>query len=179
METKELAPSKELKRLARPSVFRDLLPWHWGGNGKTESDDPFESMQQTMNRLIESFRHDFGGPVVNGDLGVVRSRMDVSESDDAFEVKVELPGLDEKDVDVSVANDMLTVRGEKKKEDSGKKKDYHYRECSYGLVRRVLPLPDGIDVDKINASFKKGVLTLTLPKTAEFRRPARKIKVES
>jgi len=172
--------SKEVVHPARPMAFRDLLPWHWGDtkSGPT-ADDPFDSLQHTMNRLLESFRREIGRPGKNGDFGVVRSRMDISESDDAFEVMVELPGMDEKNVDVSVTDDALTIRGEKKTEESGKKKDYHYRECTYGSVERVVPLPDGIDSDKVAAKFKKGVLTVTIPKTAEARRQPRKIEVQS
>lgn len=163
----------------RASAFRDLMPWHWGARkAGGRGDDAFDSLQQTMNRLLESFRHDVGWPS-NGDLGVVRSRMDVGETDDAYEVTVELPGMDEKNVEVSVTSDSLTVRGEKKSEESGKRKDYHYRECSYGSIERVVPLPDGVDVDKVVAKMKKGVLNVTLPKTAGAKKSARKIAVQS
>lgn len=164
---------------ARPTKFRELLPWNWGHRSGAGIDDTFETLQRSMNRLFESFRHEIGGPIGKGDLGVVGSRMDVSETDDAFELKVELPGMDEKDVEVSVTPDALTVRGEKKVETSEKKKNYHYRECSYGSVERVVPIPDGVDTDKIVARFKKGVLTVTLPKTAEAKAPARKVEVKS
>lgn len=178
MEKKAAEPSKEVARPAGLPPFRDLLPWHWGPRGAAASD-PFESLQESMNRLFESFRREIGKPAGNGDLGIVRSKMDVAETDDAFELRVELPGMDEKNVDVSVTADALKIRGEKKSETSEKKKDYHHRECSFGSIERVVPLPDGVDTDKAAAKFRNGVLTVTLPKTADARRKARKIEIQS
>lgn len=170
---------KEHAPAARAGKFRELLPWNWGHHDGSGKEEPFETLQRSINHLFETFRKDLGAPLGTGDLGVVSSRMDVSESDDAYEFKVELPGMDEKDVEVNVTRDALTVRGEKKVETSEKKKNYRYRECSYGSVERVMPVPYGVDTDKVVAKFKKGVLTVTLPKTDEARTPARKIEVKS
>jgi len=178
MENKAKESGKEVTRPSRHLAFRDLMPWHWGDKGAAKGEDPFDSLQHTMNRLLESFRRDVGLKGKNGDLGVVHSRMDIGETDEAYEVTVELPGMDEKNVDVSVTDDVLTIRGEKKTEESGRKKDYHFRECTFGSVERVVPLPDGIDTDKVAAKFNKGVLTVTLPKTAEARRQPRKVEVK-
>lgn len=180
MEKKQSEGKKEGAHPVRHTGFRDLLPWHWGEHkAGGAGDDPFAALQHTMNDLLESFRREIGRPSKNGDRGIVRSRMDIAESDDAYEVTVELPGMDEKNVDVSVTDDVLTICGEKKTEESVKKKDYHYRECTYGSVERVVPLPDGIDTDKVAAKFNKGVLTVTLPKTAEAKRQPRKVEVKS
>lgn len=178
MKDKSAEPGKEVAAASRSSNFLDLIPWFWGRRGGAV-DDPFEGLQKSMNRMLETFRKDFGGLPGNGDFGVVSSRMDISETDDAWEVKVELPGMDEKNVDVSVTRDALRIHGEKKSETSGKKKDCHYRECSYGSVERVVPLPDGIDTDKVAAKFKNGVLAVTLPKTpdAKAKKGARKVEV--
>lgn len=105
--------------------------------------------------------------------------VDVSESDKAYEITAELPGLDEKNVEVSVANGGLTIKGEKKEEKEQNQKDYYVSERSYGSFERYFGLPEGVDADKIEASFKNGVLKVMLPKTAEAQKPAKKIEVKA
>ena len=100
--------------------------------------------------------------------------VDVSETDKAYEITAELPGMDEKNVEVKVANGVLTIKGEKQDEKEEKKKDYHMRERSYGSFERSFQVPDGVDADKIEANFKKGVLTVILPKSAEAKRLKRR-----
>jgi HSP20 family protein len=101
--------------------------------------------------------------------------IDVVEKDDKFLVKVELPGVKEEDVDVSVSGDMLTISGEKREESEEKKKGYYYSESSYGSFSRSVTVPSSVDTNKIAADFDKGVLEITLPKTPEVK--AKKIKV--
>jgi HSP20 family protein len=101
--------------------------------------------------------------------------IDVVEKDDKFVVKVELPGVKEEDVDVSVSGDMLTISGEKREESEEKKKGYYYSESSYGSFSRSVTVPSSVDTSKIAADFDKGVLEITLPKTPEVK--AKKIKV--
>jgi len=163
------------------SLIRDLMPWHWGERkGEMASEDPFEALQNTINRLFNTFRRDRGLLRGNGgDLGIASSKMDVSETDENYEVIVELPGMDEKNIDVAITNDTLTIHGEKKHETDEKKKNYHYRECSYGSIERIVPLPSGVDVDKVSATFRKGVLTVTLPKTPEATKEGRKVEVKA
>jgi len=105
--------------------------------------------------------------------------VDVVESDKAYEITAELPGMDEKNIEVKVANDVLTIKGERQEEKEEKKKDYYLRERSFGSFERSFGLPEGVDADKIEASFKKGVLTLTLPKKLEAQKSAKKIDVKS
>jgi HSP20 family protein len=90
-----------------------------------------------------------------------------------------LPGIQEKDLAVTVAGDTLVIRGEKRQEHEQKDKNYHYSERSYGSFRRAFVLPDGVDREKISADLSKGVLTVTLPKTAEAAKPAKKIEVKT
>ena len=90
----------------------------------------------------------------------------------------ELPGLDEKKVGVKVANGVLTIKGEKHEDKEEKNKDFHMRERRFGSFERALRIPESVDTDKIEASFKKGVLTVTLPKTAEAQKPVKKIEVK-
>ena len=94
---------------------------------------------------------------------------DISETDDMVEVKAELPGMDPKEIDVSVDNGVLTIRGEKKFEDEEKKGDYHRIERSYGSFFRSFQLPHEVDEKKVKAKYKDGVLHLTLPKSASAK----------
>ena len=105
--------------------------------------------------------------------------VDVSETDKAYEISAELAGMDEKNIDLKIANGVLTIRGEKQDEKEEKKKDYYMRERSYGSFERTFEVPEGVDTDKIEATFKKGVLTVTLPKNAEAQKPAKKIEVKA
>ncbi len=111
-------------------------------------------------------------------MGFVEPKVDVAETDNEYEITAELPGLDEKNVEVSLSEGVLTIRGEKKTEAEEKKKDYYRVERSYGSFQRSFALPDSIDEDKIDAAFEKGILKLTLPKTAEAQKKQRKIQVK-
>jgi HSP20 family protein len=104
---------------------------------------------------------------------------DVAETDKAYEIKAELPGLDEKDIEVKVANGVLSIKGEKQEEKEEKEKDYYRRERSFGSFEHSFQLPDDIEDNKIEANFKSGVLSVTLPKSAEARQQAKKIEVKS
>ena len=159
---------------------------------KTESAPatwpPFESLRQEIDRVFD----DFGGAFWRrpfrplADVESLLSRrmksipaVDVTETDKAFEITAELPGMDEKNVEVKTANGGLTIKGEKKDEREEKKKDYYLSERRYGSFERYFALPEGVDADKIEANFKKGVLTVTLPKKPEAQKPAKKIDVKA
>ena len=105
--------------------------------------------------------------------------VDVSETDKAYEITTELPGMDEKSVDVKLANGMLTLRGEKQDTKEESKKDYYMRERSFGSFERTFAVPDDVDTDKIEASFKNGVLSVTLPKSAEAQKSEKKIQIKA
>ena len=104
--------------------------------------------------------------------------VDVSETKDNFVVKAELPGLDAKDVNVSISGDMLTIKGEKKKEEEEKDEHHHYVERYYGSFQRTFQLPSSVKTDKIDATFDKGVLKVTLPKKPEAKKKEIEIKVK-
>ena len=104
--------------------------------------------------------------------------MDFVEKDNAYEVHGDLPGMDEKDIEVKIANGVMTIKGQKEENKEEKKEDFHLRERRFGSFERALRVPDTVDTDKIEASFKKGVLTVTLPKTAEAQKPIKKIEVK-
>jgi HSP20 family protein len=111
-------------------------------------------------------------------LGVIPA-VDVIEGEKAYELTAELPGMDEKNVEVKVVNDTLTIKGEKQEEKEEKEKDYYLHERTFGSFERSFDIPEGVDAAKIEASFKKGVLTVTLPKKLEAQKPAKKIEVKA
>ena len=104
---------------------------------------------------------------------------DIVAKDGHYEVAVELPGIDESNVSVNVSDDMLTIKGEKKEEKEEKKKDYFLSERRFGSFERSFRIPQGVDQGKIEATFKKGVLTVTLPKTPEAQKKETKIAVKA
>lgn len=152
---------------------------------------PFESLRREIDRVFEDFDGGFWrSPFRNSLFDVEPFRraeatfgavpaVDVTETDKAYEITAELPGMDEKNVDVKFANGVLSIKGEKQDEKEEKKKDYYVRERSFGSFERTFQVPDGVDTDKIEASFKKGVLTVTLPKSAEAQKSEKKIAVKA
>lgn len=104
--------------------------------------------------------------------------IDLKESETGYTVEAELPGMSEKDIELELHDGMLTLKGEKRSERDEKKDDYHVTERSFGSVHRTIRVPDGVEEDKIAADFKNGVLTVTLPKSREARKKARKIAVK-
>ena len=104
--------------------------------------------------------------------------LDVAETKNDIVVKVEIPGIDPKEIDISLANDVLTIKGEKKQEREKKEENYHVVERSYGSFTRSLRLPGEVQSDKITASYKNGILKATFPKSEEAKKKEIKIKVE-
>ena len=144
---------------------------------------PIETLKSEIDRLFEGFGRDFWRgpdfePFWSGKLAGSFA-VDVAEGENAYEITAELPGMDEKNIEVSVVNGGLTIKGEKKDEKEEKNKDYYVSERRYGAFERYFRLPEGVDSDKIEANFRKGVLTVTLPKTAAAQQPAKKIDVKA
>jgi HSP20 family protein len=106
-------------------------------------------------------------------------KSDLSEDKEQFELTVELPGMDEKDLELTLDDGGLLLKGEKKEEKETKEKDYHLTERSYGSIRRRFPLPPGVDAGKMEAKFSKGVLKVVLPKSKEAKASTRKIEVKA
>jgi HSP20 family protein len=105
--------------------------------------------------------------------------VDVVEKPDAYEITAELPGMDEKNVEVKLANEMLTIKGEKKEDKEEKEKDYYLSERRYGSFQRSFRIPEGVDTDKIVATFQKGILTVMLPKKAEVQKSEKKVEIKA
>jgi len=110
---------------------------------------------------------------------VAEPAVDIVENEKAYEITAEIAGMDEKDIEVKLANGGLTIKGEKQEEKEEKQKDYYLHERSVGAFEHCFAVLEGVDADKIEASFKKGVLTVTLPKKPEAIRPEKKIKVKA
>ena len=143
-------------------MARPYLPSFFG-----RGDDPFGSLFREVQKTFEDFSQ--RGPFAHFGSDILSPKVDIAESKDAIEVTAELPGVDEKDLDVTLANGMLTVRGEKKsaRDEQDKDKNWHVVERSYGSFSRAIPLPFDPDPTKVEAKFDKGVLHIHLPKPAE------------
>ena len=143
-----------------------------------DDDGVFSDLHREIDRVFSSFSHGF--PVLGRAwTGTLRPIMDVKDTAKAIEVTVELPGLAEADVDVSVTDRLLKISGEKKTEEERKETDYHVMERSYGKFSRSLTLPYAPDPDKVEAKFDRGVLTVSLPKPPEEATATKKIPVKA
>jgi len=164
--------------------IKDLVPWAHKSGEATAGEDaahPVASLQREMNRIFDDFWGRFDRPfgVFTSGPNGAGAASDVVETDNAIEVSVELPGMEEKDIDVSLSDDTLTIKGEKQVERKEEKKGYYVSERTYGSVYRSIPLPVGVNTDEAEAKFKNGVLTVTLPKSDEAQERVRKIAVKS
>jgi HSP20 family protein len=168
-------PTKTEKAAPAPAPFR-----------------PFEGLRREVDRLIEDFGNGFfRAPAIRSafsvepfwrgemSLGATAPAVNVAETDDAYEITAELPGLDEKNIDVKLANGVLTIKGEKREEKEEKKKDYYLHERHFGSFQRSFQVPDGVDAEKVQAAFKNGVLTVTLPKSPDAQKAEKKIAIKA
>jgi len=151
---------------------------------------PFESLRREIDRLFDL--HPFGrripstrtlfGSDLSGLMHAdwpVTPAMDLVEKDKEYEITAELPGINEKDIEIKLANHTLTIKGEKKEETEEKEKDYYLSERRYGSFQRSFQLPEGVDAGKIEATFVNGVLAVTLPKSAAAKQSEKKITVKA
>ncbi len=139
--------------------------------------DMFTSLQREIDRLFEDFTMRWWAPATQRSPGELVPRMDVTETDKEIEITAELPGLEDKDVQVGVADNVLIIKGEKKAEKDEKDRNYRVYERSYGSFYRTLELPSGVDVDAIKASLSNGVLRVTVPKPASTK--VKKVEVKT
>lgn len=145
---------------------------------KREDESPFALLRREMDSLFDNFFRGFDLEPFESRMGAFSPKVDVTENDKEIKISAELPGMDEKDIDVSLQKDMLTIKGEKKEEKEDKGKDYYRMERSYGSFSRTIPLPVEVETDKVEAKFKKGVLNITLPKSAKAVAETKKIAVK-
>ena len=183
--------------------IKDIIPWARKEEKTPEmrrgSDglNPIIALQEDLNRAFENFWRNFEAAGMPGPrfassefrfpglrgfgfpLESTAPRADVVETDEGVEVTIELPGLEEKDIEVTLSDDALTVKGEKKVEHEEKLKGYYLSERSYGMFQRTIPLPPGVDTGKAEAVFKNGVLTVKIPTSPEAREKVRRIEVKA
>jgi len=155
--------------------LRSLIPVGRSRMLAGSDTQPFGSLQREINRLFDDFATGFAG--FGGVTRDLTPTIDVAETDKQIEITVELPGLEEKDVQINVSDNTLTIRGEKKAEREQKDKDYHLVERSYGSFARTLELPAGVNADDIKATISKGVLSVTVPKPAPAQ--VKKIQIKA
>lgn len=144
-------------------VFNNFMRGGWPAFGRWGGFDPFQSLR---------------APFSLTGAGLAPN-VDVSETEQAYEIKAELPGVEEKDIELTLKDNMLSLKAEKKSEREEKSKNYHLSERTYGVYQRAFQLPDNVDADKISTGFAKGVLSITLPKTTKTPPNARRIEVKA
>lgn len=165
---------------------RDLIPWNRSTGTpapaglSNEPASPFLTLHREMNRLFDDVFSGFGGvPSLTGSSLAARSfgwpNVEVVEADGALRVSAELPGLDETDVELLIEDGVLTLKGEKRAETTDRARGYSER--SYGRFERSIALPFAVQEDKAEATFRNGVLTVTLPRAAEAPERRRRIAI--
>lgn len=157
---------------------RDLVPWNRNNDGARsdplrEPASPVFTLQREMNRLFDDIFRDFEVPLWSGARGSW-PQIEVEETETGYRVTAELPGLEDKDVEVLVQDGVLTLRGEKRAERQDRGRGFSERV--YGRFERRLAL-DGVDEDQVKASFRNGLLTITAAKTAQSRTSVKKIPI--
>ncbi len=162
--------------------MRDLIPWTWSRTpARRGALHPLDVFHREIDRLFDEFWGDWDarlGALAPG-VGAVQPRVDVRENDKEIRVTAELPGLEEKDVDVVLSGNILTLRGEKSAEKEERDGDFYLSERSFGRFERSIPLPTEVDEGKVEATFHSGVLTVVLPKTEAAREKTKKISIRS
>lgn len=157
---------------------RSLMPWNRDRNlpaSRYLGESPLLTLHREMNRMFDDFFRGFDMPAARGAWSGSWPNVELSETDNEVRVVAELPGLTEKDVEVTVADNVLTLRGEKKAENESPT----YTERWHGRFQRSIPLAAEVDVDRIDASFKNGVLTVVLPKRPAAESQQKKIEVKA
>jgi HSP20 family protein len=168
------------------------LPIKTGGMGLSPMPwMPFDGFRREMDRLFDNLDGGFWraafprslygmAPMARAEpTWTAAPAVDVVETDKAYEIVAEMPGMDEKNVEVNFANGILTIKGEKKEGKEETKKDYYLRERTFGAYQRAFQVPDVVDAEKIEATFQKGVLTVRLPKSMDMQKAPKKIAVKA
>ena len=163
---------------AQPGKPTSRVPQQW---------EPYERFRREVERPFDDFAGGFGGGSLFAPSAHRRAEstfagmpaVDVAETDKGYEITAELPGMDEKNIEVKLANGVLSIKGEKQEQTEEKDKNYYRRERSFGPFERSFHVPDNVNAEKIEASFKNGLLSVMLPKTAEAQKQAKKIDVKT
>ena len=158
---------------------------------QSAAPDIWRSFRSEMDRVFDRFSNNFGFPAMRrmfdpepfwrqeSSFDFAAPAIDVTESETAYKITAELPGISEKDVEVSLTGDALVLKGEKLQEWEEKEKNRYLSERAYGTFQRSLPIPEGVNRDAIAAEFSKGILTVTLPKSTEAQKRQKKIEIKA
>jgi HSP20 family protein len=166
-------------------AITDLIPWKKPNDNsltvRQRAMDPFTQMRQEIDQMFNGMLPDWAGRMnlLDRRFGSWMPQIDVNETAKEIRVTVELPGMEEKDIEVSLLDGALTIKGEKREEHEEERGDVYHSERQYGMFERTIPLASEIDADRIKASFKKGVLKIALPKTKDAQSNRRLIPVQS
>jgi HSP20 family protein len=182
--------------------IKKLAPWNWFKKEQEQEgkmlpirrresnasySDPFLEIRQEIDRIFDNAFRGFGFP----SIGFGRERnpatqsnwlkptLDIAASDQEYSISVELPGVDEKEVQLELDNDTLKIKGDKRQEKEKKEKNYYRMERSYGSFQRTLSLPEDADQDKINAVYKKGIMEITIPRKAIPKTEVKQIEIKT
>ena len=160
-------------------MVQSLIPKLWDDDKNT--GDVFSTLHREIDRVFDQFpgsrRRPFGNLMAGN--GKLSPRVNLSETDKEIEVTAELPGVEEKEIDVNLTDDILTIKGEKKMEAEKSEGDYKMIERSYGSFERSMRLPCEVESEKVEATFKNGVLTVKLPKSPEAKAKTQKIAIKA
>lgn len=166
--------------------LKEMLPRRQGKNVPVRrGEDLFATLQQRFDSLLDEFRRGRGFGAFpysfpeESSFDVEVPKVDVAETANEVQITADLPGMDEKNVEVTLSDHNVAIHAEKGEESETEKKNYYLKERTYGSFDRIVGLPEGVDADKAKATFKKGVLTITLPKTEQAKRSVRKVAVQS
>lgn len=167
-------------------ALTELVPWRTGRRNLPvrgeEQTNPFAELQRQMGRLFDDFFSDVGLQPWRGLAGIESGfypRMEVAETEKELLVTAEVPGIEPKDVEITVADGVLTIKGEKKQATEEKKEGYYLAERTYGAFTRAVALPVEVDEGKIEATYKDGVLKIRLPKAENQKARAKKVEVKA
>ena len=161
-------PKKESKEIAKTEPARALSPFE-------EMERRFEDLFRRPFSLLEP---SWWPRLRMQEMEEVAPKVDIFEEGDNFVVKAEIPGMKKEEIEVNLTDDMVTISGEKKKEEKVEKKDYYRLERSFGSFSRSFRLPKDVQADKAKATFKDGVLELKVPKTEEAKKKEKKVPIE-
>jgi HSP20 family protein len=182
--------------------IKKLAPWNWfkkeeDQEGKmlpvrrqetqTFHSDPFVQIRQEIDRLFDTAFRGFGFPSTGfgrehtpmAQTDWLKPTLDIGASEKEYTISVELPGVDEKEVQLELINDTLKIKGEKKQQKEEKEKNYYRMERSYGSFQRMLSLPEDADQEKIHAVYKNGIMEITIPRKAAPKTEAKQIEIKT
>ncbi len=184
MNIKKLAPWNWFKKEEEEDAAMRVPVRHEGRHGPDPLfSAPLSQLHREIDRLFEAWFHGTGFPSPDRRHfrmtdALLKPTVDISATDEKYTIEVEIPGVDEKDIKLELKDDTLTLSGEKRQEKEEKEKDFYRMERAYGAFQRVLSLPEDADQEHIDARFKKGVLTISIPRKSVPGTDVKRIEIK-